>query len=70
MITGAIINTGNIVADAIDGTKIADDAVNTEHIADDAVENAQIYRNLLAVVEKLAWVNYKSLSWILQRDCG
>ena len=34
-----------MVADAVDGTKIADDAIGSEHIADNAVIEARIASN-------------------------
>jgi len=36
------VATGQIAADAVDGTKIADDAVDTEHLADNSVTSAAI----------------------------
>lgn len=36
------IDTAQLAADAVDGTKIADDAVNSEHIADGAIDLAHM----------------------------
>ena len=40
--SAGLIQTANILDDAITNAKIADDAIDTAQIADDAVENAQI----------------------------
>jgi hypothetical protein len=63
-----VINTEDIVADAIDGTLIADDAVDSEHIVDGAIDTAHLADQAVTSVKMLMSIQETAVDITLDAD--